>query len=118
MENLAHSASFHSNEKSAPSKPGTKQVEHLLRVNVRNEPLGTAFRAGTTFLLCCWDWMHKRFEDGLVFHKHLGQLGCGLLAQACRPTSAYRADPRSHKHLCGPAIEKAASRGGPSHGRK
>jgi hypothetical protein len=26
MENLAHSASFHSNEKSAPSKPGTKQL--------------------------------------------------------------------------------------------
>jgi hypothetical protein len=24
---LAHSASFHSNEKSAPSKPETKQVE-------------------------------------------------------------------------------------------
>src|SRR5215212_3118348 len=24
MQNLAHSASFHSNEKSAPSKPGTK----------------------------------------------------------------------------------------------
>src|SRR3954471_6365947 len=26
MQNLAHSASFHSREKSAPSKPGTKQV--------------------------------------------------------------------------------------------
>src|SRR3712207_3741962 len=26
MKNLAHSASFHSNEKSAPSKPGTKHV--------------------------------------------------------------------------------------------
>src|SRR5215217_6064928 len=26
MQNLAHSASFHSNEKSAPSKPGTKQL--------------------------------------------------------------------------------------------
>src|SRR3954471_1823045 len=29
MKNLAHSASFHSNEKSAPSKPGTKQVGWL-----------------------------------------------------------------------------------------
>src|SRR5215218_2658156 len=29
MQNLAHSASFHSNEKSAPSKPGTK---HLVRI--------------------------------------------------------------------------------------
>src|SRR5690242_3633966 len=26
MQNLAHSASFHSDEKSAPSKPGTKQL--------------------------------------------------------------------------------------------
>src|SRR3954469_10334701 len=26
MENLAHSASFHSDEKSAPSKPGTKHL--------------------------------------------------------------------------------------------
>src|SRR5215207_8435073 len=32
MENLAHSASFHSNEKSAPSKPGTKQLPGVLRL--------------------------------------------------------------------------------------
>src|SRR5829696_2326048 len=28
MKNLAHSASFQSNEKSAPSKPGTKHLAH------------------------------------------------------------------------------------------
>src|SRR5437763_3454239 len=31
MQNLAHSASFHSNEKSAPSKPGTKHLECFMR---------------------------------------------------------------------------------------
>src|SRR3954467_6427950 len=29
MKNLAHSASFHSNQKSAPSKPGTKHVARI-----------------------------------------------------------------------------------------
>src|SRR3954447_16027103 len=29
MQNLAHSASFHSREKSAPSKPGTKHLSNL-----------------------------------------------------------------------------------------
>src|SRR5689334_21616778 len=37
MQNLAHSASFHSNEKSAPSKPGTK---HLM---ARCEAIGLPF---------------------------------------------------------------------------
>src|SRR5215212_12202789 len=31
MKNLAHSASFHSREKSAPPKPGTKQLERCSR---------------------------------------------------------------------------------------
>ena len=31
MKNLAHSASFESLDKDAPSKPGTKQVSHLER---------------------------------------------------------------------------------------
>src|SRR4051794_37452295 len=33
MQNLAHSASFHSNEKSAPSKPGTKQLSGAQRMD-------------------------------------------------------------------------------------
>lgn len=34
MQNLAHSASFHSREKTAPSKPGIKQ-SHKLKAKVR-----------------------------------------------------------------------------------
>src|SRR5215211_2257417 len=36
MENLAHSASFHSNEKSAPSKPGTIQFKPGATVSTRS----------------------------------------------------------------------------------
>src|SRR5689334_10166551 len=46
MQNLTHSASFHSNEKSAPSKPGTK---HLRRANITCD-CGVLTRAGSGHL--------------------------------------------------------------------
>src|SRR3954454_22743264 len=39
MKNLAHSASFHSNEKSAPSNPGTKHLD-AMGGRWRDGPLG------------------------------------------------------------------------------
>ena len=54
MQNLAHSASFHSREKSAPSKPGTKQLGYPFFIAhvIVSSSNGTLFRTATLFEAC------------------------------------------------------------------
>src|SRR3954447_26548393 len=72
MKNLAHSASFHSNEKSAPSKPGTK-----------HRPMGSS--GGSTILDCLRSQKsaiaEKRSKRGRwLTHPDIGRACRALLA--------------------------------------
>src|SRR6187549_2246139 len=67
MKYLAHSASFHSGEKSAPSKPGTKHLILQLHLFCRCGPLlGACGRGGSSMSVAIWSGSLVAWERELA----------------------------------------------------